>query len=57
VIDNLIKTYICDNIDGVGQVRRQASQIRMKFTITAGMGLGLTKRIQVIVRVRVEVQK
>ena len=57
MIDNLMKTYICEGINGVGQSRRQASQFRMKFAITAGMGLGLARRIQVIVRLRVEVQK
>ena len=57
MIDNLIKTYICQGISGVGQSRRQASPIRMKFAITAGMGLGLARSLQVIVRLRVEVQK
>jgi len=59
VSDNLIKTYICEGINGVGQSRRQVSQIRMKFAITVGMGLGLVRRIQVqvIVHLRNEVQK
>jgi len=44
VTDSLMKTYICEGINGVGRSRRQASQIRMKFAITAGMGLGLVRR-------------
>ena len=57
MIDNFIKTCIYEDLNDVGQSQHQVRQIRMKFAITAGMGLGLARRMQVIVRLREEVQK